>query len=162
MAELPQIAIPTVISADSGDATRSRRANHVPSTRASVTTATMATTLVAPVSMTCSTVRRAPSSAIPTRRAHRAAIADPGQQHRPQPGHVADRETDRQRHGGPQPQCQPHLDEPRRQRDDDAGQQAGQRRAMPARWGRWGQSRTRGGLSRSNMWTVSTKRTCLV
>jgi hypothetical protein len=24
-----------------------------------------------------------------------------------------------------------------------------------------GQSRTRGGLSRSNMWTVSTKRTCL-
>ena len=31
-----------------------------------------------------------------------------------------------------------------------------------ARRSRWGQSRTRGGLSRSNMWTVSTKRTCLV
>jgi hypothetical protein len=66
---LPQIAIPTVMSAESGGRTPKRRASHVPSSSATVTITAIASTLAPPVWMSWPTVRRAPSSVIPTRRA---------------------------------------------------------------------------------------------
>ncbi len=69
IAELPQIAIPTVISADSGGTRPSRRASHVPSTSAAVTTTTIATMLEPPVASSWPSVSRAPSNVIPIRSA---------------------------------------------------------------------------------------------
>jgi hypothetical protein len=69
IAELPQIAIPTVIRADKGGRSPRRRASHAPSASALVTVTTIATTLEPPVASSWPRVSRAPSSVMPIRSA---------------------------------------------------------------------------------------------
>jgi hypothetical protein len=66
---LPQIAIPTVISADNGGPMPRRRASQVPSTSATLTTRTIPMMLAAPVASSCPSVSRAPRSVMPIRSA---------------------------------------------------------------------------------------------
>ena len=79
IAELPQIAMPTVMSADSGGTSPSRRASQVPSTSAVTTTMTMADDAGRPRSPAAGRASsRAPSRVIPSRSAYRAASVAPG------------------------------------------------------------------------------------
>jgi hypothetical protein len=69
-----------------------------------------------------------------------------------------DGEPECERDRGFEPELQRRSAEPRRSGDGDADDEPG---GQPGRCAEGsGQSRTLGGLSRSNMWTVSTKRTC--
>ena len=162
IAEFPQIAIPTAMRLDNGCPTPIRRASHVVTTSPIETTATMASTLAPPVSRTWPTVSRAPSSVIPTRNANRAASRAPARR--------------RARTGGKLPNASPSARESAVSSPGSsavpASQAAAETRPQMSRPGTEArrtaagsarrQSRTRGGLSRSNMWTVSTNRTCLV
>ncbi len=157
---MPQIAIPTVISADSGASTPSRRASAVPRSSATDTTTTMASTLTPPVSISWPSVNRAPSSVIPTRSANRAAGDAPARRAARTEAMLPIASPIASAMAVSSPSCSDVPDEPGDRRDAGTGQQAGQHRAgasQAPRRDRSGQSRTRGGLSRSNMWTVSTK-----
>ena len=162
IAEFPQIAIPTVISADSGGRTpeparqprpEQERDRHDHDDREDAGTAHLDQLR-----------HRQPRTEQHDPDPQREPCGDrrPGKQSRTDGSHAADREADRQGDGRLETELERRPDEPGDGRDDDAGKQTGQHRAEARQRNVSGQSRTRGGLSRSNMWTVSTNRTCLV
>lgn len=164
IAELPQIAIPTVTRDDSGGTTpvaprqhcaQDERCAHRHDDRERAGAAGL---------HQLSDRQARPQQRDPDAQGDRGRERGAGKQPLADRAETADDEADRKGDRRLEPELERGAHEPGGHGDCHAGRETeqdhGELRGTDGP-GSGGQSRTRGGLSRSNMWTVSTNRTCL-